>query len=133
MRLNCALDPLVYHCVTCRNVVYSTFQRAGLSAHLEVGCGWGQDNSRTRPEDILGDCGTSAAFDITVASLLNSINMLEAGMYQGVSAKAAEHRKHTENDPKCVELGWRCIPLAVESYEAWGAEALRPSHRWLLG
>eukprot|EP00731_Ephydatia_muelleri_P029957 Em0021g480a len=30
--------------------------------------------------------------------------------------KAAEHRKHTENDPKCVELGKRCILLAVESY-----------------
>ena len=44
-------------------------------------------------------------------------------MYQGVSAKSAEHRKHTENDPKCVELGWRCIPLAVESYGAWGPEA----------
>ena len=65
---------------TLSNVVYSTFQRAGLSAHLEVGCGWGQDNSRTRPADILvtnWDCGTSAAFDITVASQLNSINMLE--------------------------------------------------------
>ena len=108
-------------------MVYSTFQQAGLSAHLEVGCGWGQDNPRTRPADILvtnWDCGTSAAFDITVASLLNSINMLEAGMYQG-EPKAAEHRKHTENDPKCVELGWRCIPLAVESYGAWGPEVLR--------
>ena len=29
------------------------------------------------------------------------------------------------NGPKCVELGWRCIPLAVESYEAWRPEALR--------
>ena len=71
------------------------------------------------------NCGTSAAFDITVASLLNSINMLEASMYQGVSAKAAEHRKHTENDPKCVQLGWRCILLAVQNYGAWGPEALR--------
>ena len=45
-------------------------------------------------------------------------------MYQGVSAKSAEHRKHTENDPKCMKLGWRCIPLAVESYGAsWGPEA----------
>ncbi|KAL5457740.1 hypothetical protein EMCRGX_G035030 [Ephydatia muelleri] len=138
---NCALDPLGYHCVTCksggdvttrhntlRNAVHSTFQRAGLSAHLEVGCGWGKDNARTQPADILvtnWDCGTSAAFDITVTSPLNSPNMLEAGMYQGVSAKSAEHRKHTENDPKCVELGWRCIPLAVESYGAWGPEALK--------
>ena len=58
--LNCALDPLGYHCVTCksggdvttrhntlRNAVHSTFQQAGLSAHLEVGCGWGKDNART--------------------------------------------------------------------------------------
>ena len=130
---NCVLDPLGYHCVTCKrggdittrhntlcNVVYSTFQRAGLSAHLEVGCGWGQDNSRTRPADILDtnwDCGTSAAFDI------NSINMLEVGMYQGVSAKAAEHRKHTENMIPSVS-SWAGV-LAVECYGAWGPEALR--------
>ena len=84
--------------------------------------------TRTRPADILitnWDCGTSAAFDITVVSLLNSINMLEAGMYQGVSAKAAEQRKHSENDRKCAELGWLCVPLAVENYGAWGPEALR--------
>ena len=61
-------------------------------------------------------------FDITRAS---PFNLLEAGMYQGVSAKAAEHRKRTENDPKSVELGWQCIPLAMESYGAWGPEALR--------
>ena len=35
-------------------------------------------------------------------------------MYQGVSAKAEEHRKHTENDPKYDELVWECIPLAME-------------------
>ena len=89
---------------------YSTFQRAGLLAYLEVSCGWGQDNSRTRSADILvtnWDCETSAVFDITVASSLISINMLEVGMYQGVSAKAAENRKHTENAPKYVDLGWR--------------------------
>ena len=51
------------------------------------------------PADILvtnWDCGTSAAFDITVASLLNSINMLEVGKHQGVWAKAAEHRKWSQ-------------------------------------
>ena len=35
------------------------------------------------------------------------------------------YREHTEIDPISVELGWRCIPLAVESYGAWGPEALR--------
>ena len=107
---------------TIRKVIYSTFQRAGLSAHLEVGCGWGHDNSRTRPADILvtnRDCGTSAAFGITVTSPLNSHTVLEAGMYQGVSAKAAEHRKHDENDLKCAELGWRYVPFTVRG-ELWG-------------
>ncbi|KAL5457769.1 hypothetical protein EMCRGX_G035061 [Ephydatia muelleri] len=63
----------------------------------------------------IGICETSAAFDITVASPVKQL----ISWKQDVSAKAAEHRKHTENDPKCVELGWRCIPLAVESYGFW--------------
>ena len=45
-------------------------------------------------------------------------------MYSGVAARAAEFRKHTQNDTKCAELSWKCIPLAVESYGAWGPEAL---------
>ena len=27
------------------------------------------------------------------------------------------------DDPKCAELGWRCVPLAVETYCNWGEEA----------
>ena len=34
------------------------------------------------------------------------------------AAQAAEARKHTANDHKCTELGWSCVPLAVESYGA---------------
>ena len=33
-------------------------------------------------------------------------------------------RKHEANDVKCSELGWLCIPLVVESYGAWGKEAM---------
>ena len=40
-----------------------------------------------------------------------------------MAAKAAESRKHKQNDTKCSELGWQCIPLAVETYGAWGEEA----------
>ena len=43
----------------------------------------------------------------------------------GAAAEAAENRKHTANDPKCAELGWRCVPLAVETYYNWGEEARR--------
>ena len=46
-------------------------------------------------------------------------------MRVGAAAEAAENRKHTANDPKCAELGWRCVPLAVESYCNWCEEARR--------
>ena len=36
---------------------------------------------------------------------------------------AAKVMKHTANDAKCQELGWSCIPLAVETYGNWGKEA----------
>ncbi|KAL5500224.1 hypothetical protein EMCRGX_G011745 [Ephydatia muelleri] len=49
----------------------------------------------------------------------------EAGMYSGAAARAAELRKHTQNDSKCAELSWNCISLAVECYGAWGQEALK--------
>ena len=39
------------------------------------------------------------------------------------AALLAEQRKHQANDPKCDTLGWKCIPLAVESYGNWGLEA----------
>ena len=75
------------------DVLYNTFRRAGLSSHLEVDSGWGQESSRTRPADILvtnWDNGISAAFDVTVTSPLNSSIIMEAGMYSGVAARAAE-------------------------------------------
>ena len=37
----------------------------------------------------------------------------------------SEIRKHNSNDAKCVELGWVCIPLVVETYGAWGQEAVK--------
>ena len=42
------------------------------------------------------------------------------GTTAGAAAQAAEARKRTANDQKCTELGWSCVPLAVESYGAWG-------------
>ena len=90
-----------------RDVLFNTFGRASLSSHLEVGSGWGRDCSRTHPADILvtnWDNGISAAFNITVTSPLNSSVIMEAGMYSGVAARAAELRKHSENDTKCAQL-----------------------------
>ena len=31
---------------------------------------------------------------------------------------------YLENGAKCKQLGWRCIPLVVETYGAWGSETI---------
>ncbi|KAL5510443.1 hypothetical protein EMCRGX_G005985 [Ephydatia muelleri] len=41
----------------------------------------------------------------------------------GAAPAAAETRKLLTNGPKCQELGWKCIPLAVETFCNWGKEA----------
>ena len=53
---------------------------------------------------------------------LTSHNQLN---YSGAAAKAAELRKHTQNDSKCAELSWKCIALVEECYGAWDPEALK--------
>eukprot|EP00731_Ephydatia_muelleri_P007211 Em0003g1459a len=67
--------------------------------------------------------GKPAAFDLTVISPLNSKTLNEAGATGGSATGNAEARKHTANDQKCRELGWVCVPLAVETYGCWGEEA----------
>ena len=57
----------------------------------------------TLPPAVVKCYGISAAFDVTVASTLNSSTITEAGMYSGAAARAAELRKHTQNDSKCAE------------------------------
>ena len=41
-------------------------------------------------------------------------------LFMCIAAKAG---KHNANDQKCRELGWVCVPLAVETYGCWGEEA----------
>ncbi|KAL5457674.1 hypothetical protein EMCRGX_G034959 [Ephydatia muelleri] len=133
------LDPLGHHAVTCkgggdavvrhnalRDVFAQFCHRARLGGQLEVGYGLGGDVSNSRPADFLvpnWTLGKPAAFDLTVVSPLNSNTLIEAGATSGSAAGKAEVRKHNANDPKCRELGWVCIPLAVESYGCWGEEA----------
>ncbi|KAL5466723.1 hypothetical protein EMCRGX_G030871 [Ephydatia muelleri] len=107
-------------------MLYTTLHRAGLSAHLEEGSSWSIEKPKSRPADILvanWDRGFSAAFDVSVTSPLNPLHIVEAGISPGAAAKATEERKHRNNDAKCEELGWRCIPMVVESYGCWGTEA----------
>ena len=47
----------------------------------------------------------------------------EAGVDAGAAARQIEERKHTSDDPICSELGWKCVPLVVETFGAWGRTA----------
>ena len=56
--------------------------------------------------------------------------LLEAGLTAGAAGQA----KHEANDGKCMELGWVCVPMVVEAYGAWGAEAMESlSHGGIKG
>ena len=96
---------------------------AGLNAKIEVGSGLGHDHQHTRPDDVLLPnwiCLRSAALDFTMVSPLNSTLTHEAGTTAGLAASSAELRKHSNNDAKCWDLDWVCVPMAVDTYEAWG-------------
>ena len=84
---------------------------------MEAGSNLSKDHSHTRPADLLvpnWSLGKPAAFDLSVTSLLNSNILLEAGFRAGQAARATEERKNEENDAKCKELGWVCVPMVVE-------------------
>ena len=134
-----ALDPLGHHAASCRHGgdvvarhnhlrdIFANFcRKAHLSVRVEVGYGLARDHVNSRPVDVLvhgWDRGKPAAFDVTVASPLTPVTLNNASTSVGAAAYAAELRKHVANDTRCQELGWTCIPLAVETYGNWGKEA----------
>ena len=69
------------------------------------------------------DRGKPAAFDVTVASPLCPAILTDSSRMSGAESATAETRKILTNGPKCQELGWTCIPLAVETFCNWGKEA----------
>ena len=108
-----------------RYTVRSLCARAQMSAKLEQGA---SGSDLQRPADVLVQAwslGSAAAFDITVVSPFTVNNMNEAGDLGGVDGVVAraEAKKLAANGPKCRELGWRCIPLAVDTFGCWGRRA----------
>ena len=136
---NITLDPLGHHAVSCRHSgdvvirhnrlrnIFAEFCRsAHLSVRVEVGQGLSRVQSNSHPADELVDAwdrAKPAGFDVTVTSPLTPATLHDACNSAGVAAHKAECRKHSSNDPNCQELGWVCVPLAVESYGNWGKEA----------
>ena len=59
--------------------------------------------------------GKPAAFDFTVTSPMIPKPLGQSSIRSGFAAVLAETRKHHSNDAKCSELGWSCLPLAVET------------------
>ena len=98
---------------------------------VEVFGGWGNEAGNNYDynynyNDILiagWDRGKPAALDLTITSPLCSVILGESCYQAGAAALAAETRKLHSNGPKCQELGWSCIPLAVETYGNWGKQA----------
>eukprot|EP00731_Ephydatia_muelleri_P016164 Em0009g588a len=109
-----------------RDIFANFCRRAHLSVQVKVGYGLARDHINSCPADILvqgWDRGKPAAFDVTVTSPLTPVSLNNASASVGAAAYAAECRKHAANDTRCQELGWLCIPLAVETYGNWGKEA----------
>ena len=134
-----ALDHLGNHASTCkwggdvvichnhlRNVLVEFCHRAHPGVRVESGSGLTPDLSHTRPADVLvlnWERVKHAALDITVTSPLIPSILTAASLSEGAAAEEAEARKHRANNPKCSELGWVCVPLAVETYGNLGREA----------
>ena len=133
------LDPLGHHAVTCRHggdvvirhnrlrdETFDLCRHAHLSVSVERGHDLTRDLDHTRPADILiarWDRGIPAALDITITSPLCPAILGESCHQAGAAALAAETCKQHSNGPKCQELGWSCILLAVVTYGNWGKEA----------
>ena len=126
-----ALILLLIHVVIRHNLlwdeVFNLCHRAHLSVSVERGHGLSRDLAHTRPVDILiagWDRGKPVA---TITSPLCSAILSELCHQAGAGALAAEVRKLHSNGPKCQELGWSCIPLAVETYGNWTRRPTMPS------
>eukprot|EP00731_Ephydatia_muelleri_P036893 Em0348g2a len=55
--------------------------------------------------------------------------VLAASHHSGAAANGAELRKLNANSTKCTELGWTCIPMAVETFGHWASPS--PELQWL--
>ncbi|KAL5457666.1 hypothetical protein EMCRGX_G034950 [Ephydatia muelleri] len=132
-----ALNSLSHHAMSCRHGgdtvirhnklrdIADLCRKAHLSVRVEAGHSMYRDNNHSRLADVLvegWERSQPAALDITVTSPLTPVSLKESSRFAGVAALSAETRKHAVNDPKCRELGWMCIPMAVETYGNWGKE-----------
>ena len=135
------LDKLGYHAVTCgrgpdvvsrhnalRDYLYNVCRQAGFCPALEQGAGL--NGTRTRPADILiptWSLGRAGAIDVTCTNPLTPTHLTGATVSVTDCLESAERKKHDENDAKCHELNWTCLPVATNSiWRVWDREQQDP-------
>ena len=110
-----------------RNAIFDFCKRGLLNPKLEADAGLGHERRLTRQADILipswSNNDKPAAIDVSITSPLKSNILSEASVVAGAAARQTEERKHTCNDTICSEMGWKCVPLVVETFGAWGRTA----------
>ena len=80
--LQCCLDPLGHHAVTYRDEEDVVIRHNRLQEEI---------------------------FDLCHRAHLSAPSVImEVGVYSGVAARAAEFKKHSENDTRCAQLSWKC-------------------------
>ena len=60
--------------------------------------------------------GSTSIINTDIFLFINIAILGESCHHAGAAALATEPRKLHCNGPKCQELGWSCIPLAVKTY-----------------
>ena len=132
------LDGNGHHALTClrsstgdavirHNAIQTRFTRMCRTAGFT--CLTEQGGIKRRPADLLVrgyfSDGTSAALDFVTIVRSSPLSADPHSFKAGTSAtEEGEKQKHKENDGPCEENGWRCIPMAVNTFGGWGKEAV---------
>ena len=118
-----------------RDALFHVAEAAALSPILEMG--HTIPNSQRRPGDITLPNwlrGRPAAIDVTVTSPLQNSTVTGAAIETGVAARRREQAKDDANVEACESTGSDFLPVAVETFGAWGPVALSTitaiSRRW---
>ena len=133
-----ALDTLGHHAVTCRrggdvvtrhNCLRYTFvdlcHNAHLSVQVEVGNNLTLDNSR--PADVLWAIGIGGNLPHLTLQFLLPYHLPSYLRLVLTQVQPPDLLRNSSTElminVKCAELGWSCVPLAMETYGAWGDDA----------
>ena len=104
------------------DVIVDFCRRPHLSVTVEKGHGLTRNHNHTRPADVSLRGGTEESLQRLTSPLCPAI-LGDSCRMSGAASTVAETCKLLSNHHKCQELGWTCIPLAVESFCNWGKEA----------